>query len=373
MSTKWISAVFFISLCFTSSASFAESFLEQIWTYDKFIAAFPDQADKAEAFHKIVRHKTAIPSSEFQEKALTISVIYPGNQASDYWRKSIASLEKRLKEAHINYKISSLFTESATEIRKQERFIQKSLQRNPDYLIFTLDALRHKKIVEFILGNSQTKVILQNITTPLKDWDGFQPFLYVGFDHQLGSQKLAQEFLSRVGKEGHYAVFYGPRGYVSRMRGNSFINIISKQSQLKLAASFYVGFNRQKSKETALILLQERQDLKFIYACSTDIALGIIDALEELGLKGKILVNGWGGGSAELEAIAKGDMDFTIMRMNDDNGVAMADAMILDQSGQADTIPQIFSGEMVVVTKDFTAGRIENLKNRAFRYSKETE
>ena len=42
------------------------------------------------------------------------------------------------------------------------------------------------------------------------------------------------------------------------------------------------------------------------------------------------LINGWGGGSAELEAIERGDLDVTVMRMNDDTGIAMAEAIKWD-------------------------------------------
>ncbi|MBL6432237.1 MAG: hypothetical protein HPM95_18600 [Alphaproteobacteria bacterium] len=35
--------------------------------------------------------------------------------------------------------------------------------------------------------------------------------------------------------------------------------------------------------------------MDFIYSCSTDIALGVIDAIETLGLQGQVHTNGWGG------------------------------------------------------------------------------
>ncbi len=138
-----------------------------------------------------------------------------------------------------------------------------------------------------------------------------------------------------------------------------------------MVASYYVGFNRKKARTAALELVKSRQSLDFIYACSTDIALGIADALAETGKTGKILLNGWGGGSAELEMIRKETLNFTVMRMNDDSSVAIAEAIKLDISGKATEVPHIYSGDIILIDKQTDETQIQKLKNRAFRYSGE--
>ncbi len=72
----------------------------------------------------------------------------------------------------------------------------------------------------------------------------------------------------------------------------------------------------------ALNIAKQYPDVKFIYACSTDIALGAIEGLQEKNMLQNIMVNGWGGGTPEIKAIEKGELDVTVMRINDDNGVA---------------------------------------------------
>lgn len=99
---------------------------------------------------------------------------------------------------------------------------------------------------------------------------------------------------------------------------------------------------------------------------STDVALGAVDALKELG-RDDVMINGWGGGSAELEALSKGELDVTVMRMNDDTGIAMAEAIKWDLEGKP--VPTVYSGDFEVVTKSDSPERIEALRKRAFRYS----
>ncbi len=133
-----------------------------------------------------------------------------------------------------------------------------------------------------------------------------QSAIYVcGIWYEAGSKLLADEYIRLTKGKGNYAVFYGPRGYVSQMRGDTFKRYIKDKSGLEMVASYYVGFDRKRAKKAALELILSNQDLKFIYACSTDIALGIADALRVSGRTGKIFVNGWGGGSAELELLSK--------------------------------------------------------------------
>ncbi len=58
------------------------------------------------------------------------------------------------------------------------------------------------------------------------------------------------------------------------------------------------------------------------------------------------------------------------MRMNDDNGVAMAEAIKLDITSQSNKIPLIYSGQFVLIDKNIDDVKLDSLKQKAFRYSK---
>ena len=57
------------------------------------------------------------------------------------------------------------------------------------------------------------------------------------------------------------------------------------------------------------------------------------------------------------------------MRINDENGVAMAEAIKLDIEGRESLVPTIFSGDFALIEKGITHEKIETYKKRAFRYS----
>ena len=247
--------------------------------------------------------------------------------------------------------------------------LYKALDWKPDYLIFTLDALRHKRLIGQILKTGTPKLIVQNVTTPHRAWRNRQPFLYVGFDHALGTQKLAREYIRRTAGKGDYTMLYFTKGLVSRLRGDTFNQVVAKQSDMNLKVSYYTDGDRKRSRESVIETLRRFPNMRHFYACSTDVALGAIDALDAEGLTSQTILNGWGGGDAELKALQDGKLDFTVMRMNDDNGVAMAEAIRMDQEGFGDQVPTIYSGDIELITDETSQDHIDRLINHAFRYS----
>lgn len=342
--------------------------LDDYWTLAELYQLRPEQRPISERFSE--RVAAAAQPVDVSTQPIRIAIVYPAIQVSDYWRRSIVALERRLDELGVNYEITSQFTQPGEEVHEQTRQVGEVLKSDPDYLVFTLDALRQRVVVERLIARGRPKVILQNITTPVREWGNDQPFLYVGFDHSTGSTLLAEHFLETRPQAEPYAIFYGPKGHVSHARGEPFRLAMVERSDKRLVASYYVGFDRERAREAALALFGRQPNIRFIFSCSTDIALGVADAIAEAGLSGRVETNGWGGGSSELELLEKGRLAATVMRMNDDNGVAMAEAIALDLQGRSGDVPLVFSGAFELVTAEHDRSRIEALKRRAFRYSR---
>nr|WP_086939488.1 autoinducer 2-binding periplasmic protein LuxP [Thaumasiovibrio occultus] len=346
-----------------ASTSFAT--LDGYWQYDEYLEEHPEQQTYLSTLSALVS-EDPVPFAGTTERPVKISVVYPGRQISDYWVRNIAALEARLKELSIPYEMDSVFSRPGDDIREQSAHLLSAIQSEPDFLIFTLDSVKHRKFIEHVLQVNNIKLILQNITTPVRAWQDHQPFLYVGFDHVLGTKALAEYYQSQFPESTNYSMLYFSQGYISAARGDTFIDFMQPNDTYHLQSSYYTRANRETGYTATLAMLQEAPDVSFIYACSTDIALGAIDALKEIDRE-EIMVNGWGGGSAELEAIAQGDMDVTVMRMNDDTGVAIAEAIKMELQGQ--NVPTVYSGDFEIVTAKDSPERIDALRQRAFRYS----
>ncbi len=136
-----------------------------------------------------------------------------------------------------------------------------------------------------------------------------------------------------------------------------------------MRVSYFAQESRAKAKLSVLAMLKSHPDLKYIYVCATDVAFGALDALNELG-RSDVIINGWGGGQAELDAFQQGLLDVVLMRVNDQSGIAMAEAIRQDMLGRA--VPRVFSGDFHLLTKGMEHSLIERYIKEAFIYSGDT-
>ena len=333
---------------------------------DEYISSYPEEKILMNKFVSVVNNK-AVPLS-IKNKKVKIAMLYPSLQLSDYWRRNKIAFEKRLVKLNINYDLDLLKTTNISCSKKQSKFIEQIIKEKYDFFITTLNSDLEKNLIRKVLVLTKTKVILQNITTPIIEWKKTQPLIYIGFDHKIGSLKLANYYKNKF-KDGKYAVMFHTDGYVSQMRGDTFISYMNNNSDLKLVDSYYTNGDKNRAYEATLDLLKKHKDLRFIYACATDIAIGVSNAVESLGLQDKILVNGWGGGSAELKMLSNSKLDVTVMRMNDDAGIVMAE--VIKSIILKEKTPKIFSGQIELIDKKTLKVDIELLKKKSFRYSNE--
>ncbi len=350
---------------FTYLSAVQAASLNDYWQHAEFYEAHPEQRPWLEQLSDAVRAQPN-PSIHEQKRPLRIGLVYPANQSSSYWTDNERAFRTRLDQLGIRYELRAGYTAPSTELGEQVAQIHHLLQWQPDYLVYTLDSVRQRMIIERLMLNQNTKLILQNITTPLKTWGEQQPFFYSGFDHAEGAQRLAHYFAERFPEGSEYAVLFRDKGMISQMRGGAFIDAM--QTQHELAASYYTDSSREGGRKAADILLSEHPALAYIYACSTDVALGAMDALEAKGRLGQVIVNGWGGGAEELAELRHQRLQVVLMRMNDDSAIAMAEAIKRDIAGLP--VPLVYSGNFVVLdeaTPEQSVVRFERLARRASR------
>ncbi|EHQ53428.1 autoinducer 2-binding periplasmic protein LuxP [Ectothiorhodospira sp. PHS-1] len=348
--------------------------LPHYWDMDSYLARYPLQGALLQDFTERVRSPPSPPSAD-ERPAARVAVLYPGLQASDYWRRNLTAFSRRAQALGLDLSITVHSSQpGGIDPMLQVEQLQEALSGQPDYLVYTLDTPIHHRLAERLLALSSPdragpRIILQNVTTPLRAWDGMQPFLYVGFDHVEGSRMLARHLIKATGGEGDVVVLFAGDGYISEARGGTFIREIAAFPDLRLRNTYLTHLQMDVARRATEDALARYPDLVLIYACATDIALGAAVAAAGAGRQGELLINGWGGGANELSLIRSGALTATVMRMNDDAGVAMAEAIAMDLRGQGHRVPQVFSGEMVLVPRDMDAAVIDNLKQRAFRYS----
>nr|WP_320115322.1 substrate-binding domain-containing protein [uncultured Desulfuromonas sp.] len=300
-------------------------------------------------------------------KPVKVTTIYPDQQTSDYWRRNLISMTTRLEELNIRYQWQH-FSSQPHQTRLQEQQLAKALQSNPDFLVINSDSPRIRKLLGRVLYRGTPKVIITNQTIANPQWQHYPPLLYTGFDHEEGSRLLAGYLFDTYGHDARYAIICGTRGQVSELRTRGFHQIAVDRHAPPALAEYFTDQSPDRIYQATMEILNSYNDLDFIFCTATDIALQTCRALDDLGRKGTVAVNGWGGGTDELTALQHGDLAVTVMRMNDDSGVSIAEAIKFVLEDRQEQIPRQFSGEMKLLAAP-NFDQINGLRKQAFRYS----
>ena len=148
---------------------------------------------------------------------------------------------------------------------------------------------------------------------------------------------------------------------------NGHTDLIARAS--RVFNEVIVGVASSPSKKPRFDLTQRVKMIEEVTKHLSNVTVvGFTGLLVDFAKENKLdfTINGWGGGSAELASLSlkKNGIDLTVMRINDDNGVAMAEAIKYELEQKTPLIPRVFSGEMVIIDKETTKEEIEKLKKR---------
>jgi len=132
----------------------------------------------------------------------------------------------------------------------------------------------------------------------------------------------------------------------------------------------YADYIKEKAYEATKALVAAHPDVDLIYNCSTAMSYGIIEALDEMGIpKEQIMVSAYGGGWGEQKYMWEGKLNWTILRMQDDWGVAPAEIIKYDIEGRRDEIPLVVMGGVILIHDGMTKEEVGEMMKYAYRYT----
>ncbi len=141
------------------------------------------------------------------------------------------------------------------------------------------------------------------------------------------------------------AMIKGLPGVISEERANDDAHLANG---MEIVYEHYADFNRERAYEAAMSLLAARDDVELILGMNSTMAIGIIRAVEDSGMAGKVDVIGFGGVIEELEAVAAGRMKATAGRNHFAVGEFMAEIVVKYIDGTLDELPKTFAAPITV-------------------------
>lgn len=136
---------------------------------------------------------------------------------------------------------------------------------------------------------------------------------HVGADWSEYGAMIAEHHVAHLGGSGTIALVKGPAGasFVMEME-EGFKRVVSNYPDIKIVAEGNTMLTKDEAARLASDFLTAHPDLDAIFANTDEQALGIITALEDRGLAGKVFLSGFDGIPPAVAAMREGKMHFTI-------------------------------------------------------------
>ncbi|MEP6021005.1 MAG: substrate-binding domain-containing protein [Paracoccaceae bacterium] len=324
---------------------------------------------KLEALQAVVGAE-AKPYSGSTDAPIQIALIYPSADTSDFWARNYLAMTKRLDELGIAYETTE-FASRQIEHSLQSTYANQVEQDDDlyDYVIFGPSELAiQADNIDKLAGNDGFATYVWAFHTPLKDLAN-QPDAWFDFSSAAGALVMCDYMLGRLGNDITMAMNRGIPGITDNQRSGDFKACVEEKGGWTTAYEHYGEYQREGGFDGTSLIMQAYPEAKIIHNANTAMAMGSVEAQVAIGKEKEIFSTGWGGTGLELDAIRRGELDATPMRMGDDVGAATAEAIKADLEGRADELPLVFLGRITVAHDQLSADEIDALEKEAFRFS----
>lgn len=332
----------------------------------------PDEVNadgKLEALQSVVG-SAAQPYAGTLENPLQIALIYPSADTSDFWARNYLALTKRLDELGIAFETTE-FASRQIEHSLQSTYANQVEQDADlyDYVIFGPSELEiQADNIDKLSGNDGFTTYVWAFHTPLKELEN-QPDVWFDFSSAAGALVMCDYMLDRLGEGKTMALNRGIPGITDNQRSGDFKACIEEKGGWTTAYEHYGEYQREGGFEGTSLILQAYPEAEIIHNANTAMAMGSVEAQLAMGKEQDVFSTGWGGTGLELDAIRRGELNATPMRMGDDVGAATAEAIRADLEGRADELPLVFLGRITVAHDQMSVEEIDGLEQEAFRFS----
>ena len=312
----------------------------------------------------------AVPFTGTLENPVQIALIYPSADTSDFWARNYLALTKRLEQLGIAFETTE-FASRQVEHSLQATYASQVEQDADlyDYVIFGPSELAiQADNIDKLAGNDGFGTYVWAFHTPLKDLEN-QPDAWFDFSSAAGALTMCDYMLGRLGNDVTMAMNRGIPGITDNQRSGDFKACVEEKGNWTTVYEHYGEYQTEGGFEGTSLILQAYPEATIIHNANTAMAMGSVEAQVSLGKEKDIFSTGWGGTGLELDAIRRGELDATPMRMGDDVGAATAEAIKADLEGRAADLPLVFLGRITVAHDQMSADEIDGLEKEAFRFS----
>lgn len=220
--------------------------------------------------------------------------------SQQYWQ----AVKKGADEAAAKYNVKISFDgpDNESQVDQQVNMLHNALNKNPDAIGFA--ALDTQAAMSYLKQAQSRKIPIVAFDSGVQ---GDIPVTTAATNNKDAGALAADKLAELIGKKGEVAVVaHDQTSQTGINRRDGFVNEIkAKYPNIKIDDIQYGDSDILKSTDVAKAIMQAHPKLKGFYGTNENSAIGIDNAISEIGKKG-ITVVGFDSGKQQLDAINSG-------------------------------------------------------------------
>ena len=242
----------------------------------------------------------SVVSFSAAEAKLYIPVISKGFQ-HQFWLAVKAGAEQAAKDLDVTITFEGPENESMVD--KQMDMLQVAIDKNPAAICFA--AVDSKAAIPLLQQAKEKGIPVIGFDSGV---DSDIPLSTAATDNVAAAALAADKMVELIGGAGQVAIIahdQTSRTGIDRVKGFTD-RVAEKYPNVTIVATQYGGGDQLKSTDLAKAIIQGNPELKGFFGANEGSIIGVLNAVKELGMKGKLVVIGYDSGQQQIEAIRSG-------------------------------------------------------------------
>jgi ribose transport system substrate-binding protein len=195
--------------------------------------------------------------------------------------------------------------ENETQVDKQMEMLQAEYDKHPAAVCFA--ALDSKAAIPLLQKFKDANIPVVGFDSGV---DSDIPVTTAATDNIAAAGQAADKLAAAIGGSGKVGlVVHDQTSRTGIDRRDGFLKEMkAKYPNIQIIGPQYGGGDQLKSADLAKAMIQANPDIKGFFGANEGSAIGVINAVKELNMSGKIAVVGYDSGQAQIDAINSGLM-----------------------------------------------------------------
>ena len=236
------------------------------------------------------------------DEAPYIPIVSKGFQ-HQFWQAVKLGAEQ--KGAELNAEVNFIGPATESEVAQQIEMLQAEYDKGPDAVCFAaLDSQAANPLLEQMAADGIPVIAFDSGV------DSDIPITTAATDNVAAAALAADMMAELIGGAGKVGVIiHDQTSRTGIDRGDGFVNRMAEAyPDIEVIEPQYGGGDQLRSTDLAKAIIQANPDIKGFFGANEGSAIGVVNAVNELDMAGKLVVIGYDSGAAQIEAIRSGLM-----------------------------------------------------------------